>query len=129
MLLARVGMLGALLGLGACTIPNDAHCGNQGGDATCSERFGAPMYCDICVAANDGCVEAMPEDACRLGEHASDGSASDTSTSTSTDPTTAASTAASSTTTPLSTAGPGESSAESTTDAPDDSTSTTPTDS
>lgn len=130
MWVARLGMLG-LIGACACTIPNETHCGNQRGDATCAERFGAPMYCDVCVAVNDGCVDAMPEAACRFGEPdpaaststASSGTPIDPSTSTSatTSPGTTVSSSSSGTTMP-SDSEESTADATSTTDAVDDST-------
>ncbi|MCA9707637.1 MAG: hypothetical protein KDK70_17440 [Myxococcales bacterium] len=50
-------MISALVGLGGgCTRPNESHCGNKEGDATCAARDPARPHCDRCEAINDGCV-------------------------------------------------------------------------
>ncbi len=48
----------------ACSVSNSDHCGNREGDATCSQQGDATPYCSICVADNNGCVAAVPEDRC-----------------------------------------------------------------
>src|SRR5690606_27979136 len=68
MFLIRLSILAALV-VPACTIPNETHCGNLRGDETCAERYGEAMYCDVCVSANDGCVQSVPDAACRFEEH------------------------------------------------------------
>lgn len=55
-----LGMVGGL-GLG-CWRYDANHCGNNLGDASCSEG----MYCDGCQAENRGCVAIMPSDACHV---------------------------------------------------------------
>lgn len=74
-------LLAAMLGLlQACVRDDASHCGNRSGDQTCAELSPGAPYCNVCVAANDGCVEqpaAEPE--CR-GETGDTGSPSVTST-------------------------------------------------
>src|SRR5688572_30755430 len=101
MLWARLSVVGVLL-LGACTIPNENHCGNHDGDQTCADRFDDATFCSICIAENDGCVAEMPEEACRFGGHDSDETGSEvtaasaTLTSATSSPSTTASSASSS---------------------------------
>ena len=139
MLVLKLSLLAALV-LPACTIPNDAHCGNQNGDATCAARYGEAMFCDVCVSANDGCVESIPDEACRFEEHGT-GSASTTTSAIPIDPsepsTTVGSVSASGGSTsddPTTPANPtsddgSTSDAPSTTDPASSSTTTEPTDS
>src|SRR5690606_678989 len=90
MFLIRLSILAALV-VPACTIPNETHCGNLRGDETCAERYGEAMYCDVCVSANDGCVQSVPDAACRFEEHGT-GSGNATTSPGSTDPTSSPST-------------------------------------
>ena len=48
----------------ACSVVNTDHCGNREGDATCAQQGDAIPYCSICIADNNGCVAAVPEDRC-----------------------------------------------------------------
>jgi hypothetical protein len=93
----------ALLAAG-CSVPNQSHCGNQKGDATCAERDPKRPYCSLCEASNDGCVaEPVTVEAC----HRESDSGAPVSTTTTTG-------------TPTSTGTPTTSTSE-----PDTSTSTT----
>lgn len=53
-----VAALASLLLGGACRQLNESHCGNQAGGDTCLQRDATLPYCNLCVAANDGCVAA-----------------------------------------------------------------------
>ena len=94
--------IGVLLGLSACTIPNESHCGNHDGDRTCADGHGDAIYCSTCVADNDGCVAEVPSDVCRFVPQDSDDtgsevtSASATLTGTPMNPSTTASSASAS---------------------------------
>lgn len=79
----------ALLG---CSIPNDAHCGNREGDATCQARGGSTPYCSLCVGDNDGCVAApVTEAMCRReSDSGAQSSGADTTEGTATGVTTSA---------------------------------------
>jgi hypothetical protein len=57
----RFGIVILSLGL-ACVRADADHCGNQQGDATCSQRDPARPFCDRCEVANHGCVGAPPTD-------------------------------------------------------------------
>lgn len=74
-------LLTAMLGLlQACVRDNASHCGNRSGDQTCAELSANAPYCNVCVAANDGCVERpVAEPECR-GETGDTGTPSVTST-------------------------------------------------
>jgi hypothetical protein len=84
MLRVRLGLLGLLLGLSACTIPNESHCGNHDGDQTCAEGYGDAIYCSTCVADNDGCVAEAPSDVCRFVPQDSDETGSEVMTASAT---------------------------------------------
>jgi hypothetical protein len=84
MLRVRFGLLGLVLGLSACTIPNENHCGNHDGDQTCAEGYGDAIYCSTCVADNDGCVAEAPSDVCRFVPQDSDETGSEVTSATAT---------------------------------------------
>lgn len=75
-----VGLSLALAGALACSVTNREHCGNLEGDATCKQRDADAPYCSVCVAANDGCVDAPATDACRADSAVTTQSADPTST-------------------------------------------------
>ena len=75
----------------ACTRLNASHCGNQEGNASCANRGGTTMYCNVCVADNDGCVEQPPASECRASGDVTSDTTSDGATTTSTSSTTATS--------------------------------------
>lgn len=96
----------------ACSVANTDHCGNREGDATCSQQGDATPYCSICVADNNGCVAAVPEDRCLATTAAatstspgSSTTAPGTTTSPTTEPATTGLTDTSSTTLPDPTTG------------------------
>jgi hypothetical protein len=106
--IARVGAVALGVAWG-CTTTNESHCGNQNGDTTCIER--GSMYCNVCIATNDGCQkDPITDPACR-GSNAGTESSGATSTVTS-DATTMSTSMSTSMTTTMST-----------TNATDDSTS------
>lgn len=54
--------------VGACSQPNQNHCANLDGDATCNTRSVDTPYCSRCVAENDGCVaEPVTDNTCEVG--------------------------------------------------------------
>jgi hypothetical protein len=83
--------------VGACSQPNQNHCANLDGDATCNTRSVDTPYCSRCVAENDGCVaEPVTDETCEVGSTSvapatsSTSPTTSTSTSTGTDDTTSA---------------------------------------
>ena len=74
-------LLTAMLGLlPACIRDNASHCGNRSGDQTCAELSSSAPFCNVCVAANDGCVDQPVADPQCRGETGDTGTPSVTST-------------------------------------------------
>ncbi len=120
----------------ACTTPNASHCGNRDGDDTCLTADPDRPYCSVCVAENDGCVDAPVSETCRPnvgGETLAEGSGTDatmtgttvssTTLSSTGDPSTTGQTSTTaSTTSPTSTTASSTTADESETAAPGDTT-------